>query len=380
MHIAFDAKRIFHNKTGLGQYSRTLVSSLSQYYPEHDYTLYTPSKSDLFQTANRYSVKTPGGVNTLLKGYWRSKAVIKDLLKNQVDIFHGLSNEVPIGIQKSGIKSVVTIHDLIFERYPRHYKRLDVAIYRKKFRHAATHADKVIAISNQTKQDLIDYYNTPESKIEVCYQSCEPIFEKAVQEDTLNYVRNKFNLPEQYFLYIGSVTERKNLLTICEALREINEETRIPLVVVGSGKAYLQKVKRYIEEHQLSKHIIFLSEAPYNIDSPHVRDPIDIPALYRMATALVYPSIFEGFGIPVLEALHCSCPVITSNRSSMPEAGGSAPLYINPNDQSELAEAMCRLISDESLRQKIITEGLKQAQKFTTDKTAARVMEVYKSL
>lgn len=380
MHIAFDAKRAYHNSTGLGQYSRTLLNSLALYYSENAYSLYTPSKTDLFKAGDNFSINTPQGVKKLLKGYWRSRSVITDLLNNGVDLYHGLSNEIPIGISKSEIKSVVTIHDLIFERYPRHYKKLDIAIYRKKFRNAVRNADKVIAISNQTKQDLINYYNTPESKIEVCYQSCNPVFEKKLPHDTLNYVRDKFNLPQRYYLYVGSVTERKNLLALCKALTLLPKEDRIPLVIVGKGKQYLQKVKRFLKENSLTGNAIFLSESPYNIDDPYVRDIIDLPALYQMATALIYPSLFEGFGIPVLEALWSECPVITSNVSSMPEAGGNAALYVKPEAPEELAEAMQKVVTHNDLREEMITTGIKHANKFSTDKTSACVMNVYKKL
>jgi hypothetical protein len=155
MNIAFDAKRAFSNSTGLGNYSRTLISSLSEFFPEHEYFLCTPKLSKRFNvdTLNHVYAVTPQHFpSSAFTAAWRSSWVKKDLQQLKIDLYHGLSNEIPIGIEKTGIKSVVTIHDLIFERFPDQYNRIDVQIYRKKYRYACKHADKIIAISEQTKK------------------------------------------------------------------------------------------------------------------------------------------------------------------------------------------------------------------------------------
>lgn len=382
MRIAFDAKRAFLNRTGLGQYSRTLINSLIQYHSEHSYYLATPrTDTSLYKLPNENDVHviSPSGFykNKPFDSLWRSWHMKKELIAKEVDLFHGLSHEIPVGIHRTKIKSVVTMHDLIFERYPHQYKSADVSIYRKKFKYACYHADKVIAISNQTKEDLISYYNVPDEKIEVCYQSCDPIFNKQLNKEELQYVKEKYNLPSEYILYVGSIIERKNLLNICKALSALGKKLDIPLIVVGEGKAYAEKVKEYIQENGLTERVIFLSE---EMDRGNIREPYDLPGVYQLATMFIYPSVFEGFGIPVLESLNSKTPVITSNISCLPEAGGDAAYYIDPNSIDEMSHAIWTVLTNEQLRAELIQKGLKHAEKFTTKRTSSKVMQVYSSL
>jgi glycosyltransferase involved in cell wall biosynthesis len=381
MNIGFDAKRAYQNTTGLGHYSRTLIASLAQYFPQHQYYLFAPKTTSLFTAENFSNVHavTPSSFpSTVFKSAWRSNWVKKDLLKNNIRIYHGLSHEIPLGIQNTGIKSVVTIHDLIFERYPQQYSKIDVQIYQKKFMYACKYVDKIIAISNQTKQDIINYYKIPEDKISICYQSCNPAFFNKVSAEEKKRVKAQYNLPEQFYLYVGSVIERKNLLTICKAIKELNNN--IPLVVIGNGDGYLQKVKSYVAANNLQQQIIFLSETEAAKNSEAFKTAKDFPAIYQNALAMIYPSIFEGFGIPVLEAIASGLPTITSNVSCLPEAGGDAALYVNPISVGEMKHAMQEIMSNASLRNTLIEKGIPHAQKFTQQACAAAVMNVYNSL
>ncbi|MBN9484786.1 MAG: group 1 glycosyl transferase [Bacteroidetes bacterium 43-93] len=380
MRIAFDAKRAYQNTTGLGNYSRMLIKALAAEYPQHEYYLAAPKQTELFTPTNpNIHIITPTGFNTSMRSMWRSDFVKADLKANNIDIYHGLSNEIPKGIHTTGIKSVVTIHDLIFERYPKQYAAIDTAIYRYKFRYAAKHADKVIAISEQTKQDLIQYYQTPKDKIAVCYQSCDPIFEARKDEAAIAATKAAYGLPGKYFLYVGSVIERKNLLTICKAMAELKNRLPVPLVVIGNGGKYLQQVKEYISKEELTDRVLFLSEQA-TAQRPSFKNATDFPAIYQGATALIYPSIYEGFGIPILEALWSRLPVITSNLSCLPETGGDAAYYIDPMSVSEMATAMQKVALDESMRATMIDKGLLHAAKFTPEQHAASVMKVYQSL
>lgn len=382
MNIGFDAKRAFHNHTGLGHYSRTLIRSLSEYHPEHQYYLFNPKPSSLFSlaAANIKEVQPAGLLNKLFRSAWRSNWVTKDLQKLKIDLYHGLSHEIPFGIEKTGIKSVVTIHDLIHERFPEQYSPLDIKIYTKKYRNACTHADKVIAISNQTRQDLIDYYKVPEEKIEVCYQSCNPAFAKKVSEEEKQKIRKQYNLPEQFFLSVGSIIERKNLLNVCKAVFLLRNEMDIPLVVIGGGTKYKQQVKDYVIQNGLEKKIIFLSDAPSAKSSKTFQSAIDFPAIYQSSLAMIYPSFFEGFGIPILEALWSNVPVITSNVSCLPEAGGDAAYYVNPNCAEEIAEGMKKIYTDKLFADEMKAKGWQYAQNFTQQKCADAVMNVYKKI
>lgn len=380
MNIGFEAKRAFTNGTGLGHYSRTLISSLAEYFPENDYFLFTPKQTNLYDAngfSNMHIVTPQQFPSTILTSAWRSSWVKKDLQKLNIDLFHGLSHEIPMGIRKTGIKSIVTIHDLIFERHPEQFNAIDNRIYHKKFLYACENANKIIAISQQTKTDIVDFYKIPEQKIAICYQSCHPSFGKKVSEEEKQRVKDYYHLPDNFFLYVGSIIERKNLLTICKALKKVFNLLKMPLVVIGKGDKYEQIVKAYVAENNLTNKVIFLSQ---NFNNQLFTSAKDFPAIYQLANAMIYPSTFEGFGIPVLEALWSNIPVITSNVSCMPETGGDAAFYVNPLSVDEMANAMIEVSTNNDLRQQMITKGKLHAQKFTQQNCAAAVMHEYEQL
>ena len=382
MNIGFDAKRAYHNGTGLGHYSRTLLGLLSEYYPEHHYYLFNPKPSGKFELkGNNFHEISPGGVlNKLFSSAWRSSWVTKDLQKLKIDLYHGLSHEIPVGIRQTGVKSVVTIHDLIHERYPEQYNAIDVKIYSKKFRYACEHADKVIAISEQTKKDIIEFYKTPEEKITICYQSCHPAFGKKVSEEEKRKVKETYNLPDEFFLYVGSVIERKNLLNICKAVFLLRNDLDVPVVVTGNGGKYKKLVKDYIIQQGLEKKIIFLSENDETRTNPGFQTAEVFAAIYQSAVAMVYPSFYEGFGAPVMEALWSRLPVITSNVSCLPEVGGPGAYYVNPNYAEEIAQGMKKIYSDKAFAYVMKEKGMQHALTFTPEKYAVSIMDVYKNL
>lgn len=382
MNIGFDAKRAFHNGTGLGHYSRTLIRSLAEYFPENEYYLFNPKASATFDLSgpHLHEVQPAGLLNQLFRSAWRSSWVKKDLKKYNIDLYHGLSHEIPMSIQDTGIRSVVTIHDLIHERHPEQYNPIDVKIYTKKFRYACTHADKVIAISEQTKEDIMHFYGTPENKISVCYQSCNPAFAQVVSEAEKQRVKKQYGLPDQFFLYVGSLIERKNLLNICKALFLLRNDLQLPLVVIGEGSTYKQQVKDFIKQNGLESKVIFLSEQETARSANEFRSAAVFPSIYQSAIAMIYPSFFEGFGIPVLEALWSRLPVITSNVSCLPEAGGPGAHYVDPANAEEIAAGMLKLYNDPAYAAALKTKGWTHAQEFTQQKCAAAVMEVYKKI
>ena len=383
MNIGFDAKRAYENSTGLGHYSRTLVKSLATFYPKENYYLFAPKITEKFITTdypNIFPVKPTGFAADILKEKWRRKWVLKDLVKNDIDIYHGLSHQIPLNLQNTKIKTVVTIHDLIFERYPQQFNKINVQLFRKKFTYACKHAHKIIAISQQTKQDIINFYKIPENKIEVCYQSCDDIYRNEVNEAEKLRIKKLYGLPEQFFIYVGSIIERKNLITVLHALKKLKASINIPLVIIGNGSSYKQKILQYIKEKKLEADVIFLSENPAINNLTNFKNSADFPAIYQQAIAIIYPSFFEGFGLPVLEALCSKLPVITSNISCLPEAGGNAAYYVNPNSAEEIAIGMEKIYTNENDNAAMKLKGALYAENFTQQKTAAAVMQVYKSL
>ena len=372
MTIGFDAKRAFRNFTGLGNYSRSTVSILSEYYPDSRYILYTPpySPHPEHRFANRVNIQIaqPQGLYRRFSSVWRSLGIARDAKRDKVQLFHGLSGELPAGLSKRNIRSVVTIHDLIFLRYPQFYKPIDRRIYAKKFKSACVNADLVIAISKQTKQDIIDFFGIAEDKIRLVYQGCDPQFYHPCSDEQKQAVAAKYQLPANYILYVGTIEERKNLNTIVRALASLPD--RYSLLAVGKPAGYMQEVNAEITRLGVGGRVRFIHRVDFR----------DLPAIYQQAEVFVLPSVFEGFGIPVLEALNSKIPVITSNVSSLPEAGGAHSMYVNPVDSHELEQALLRLFADGDLRNSMIANGYQHALDFREQKIAADLWNVYAEL
>jgi len=369
VHIGFDAKRLFHNFTGLGNYSRTLVNNLKSYYPDTTVTLFSPKskpndRTKAFFDNTSYNLYEGGGAA------WRTWSIYKDINKHHVDIFHGLSHQIPFSSERLECKTVVTVHDLIQRIRPRDFPAVDRMIYERKCKYACANADQIIAISENTKQDIMKYYRTSEDKIKVIYQSCARQFSEDVDESDVLEATELFSLPEEYYLYVGSVVPRKNLLAIVDAMAKIPKKDRIPLLVIGSGRKYMGKVVRAIEKQKLGDWVDFLGDVPFRL----------FPAIYKQATALVYPSLYEGFGIPVIEALSIGTPVITSNTSSMPEAGGDVSMYVDPSSQAELVKAMLEVRDPGQKADDCIKIRKQHATQFLPEHTAEQLHATYKSL
>jgi len=382
MKIGFDAKRAFHNNTGLGNYSRGLIHALAQFFPENEYLLFNPKpgRTHVFNEINTKEILPSGMFFKKFHSLWRSYGILNDLYREKIELFHGLSHEIPMHIQKTKIKSVVTIHDLITFRFPRQFSMFDAFMHQQKIKNACKHADMIIAISEQTKNDIIDYVGINPLKIKVCYQHCDTKFSIQKSDTEKKAVREKYGLPENYFLYVGSIIERKNLLRICEAMKINKSMSDMPLVVVGHGGKYKEMVQSFIQKNNLNEQVIFLSEKEEVKKDPDFISGIHLPELFQSATALIYPSEFEGFGIPVLEALWSGTPVITSSISCLPEAGGPDSYYVDPRSAKEIADAMMKLETDESRRKMMIATGKEYAMNFTPKKSAENIMNAYKAL
>ena len=378
MNIGYEAKRVYQNRTGLGNAARSIVHSMDANYPNHQYHLFAPRITNLFSidgNANMHAHAPNFWLGNQIKAWWRSKGVVKQLTQNEIDVYIGLGAELPLGLASKKIKSIVMIYDLIYERYPKQYNPIDVYTYRKKAKYACGTADAIITISQQTKQDLIDFYEVPAEKITVVYLSCNEQFYQQHSPTEIATIQHKYNLPGAYFLSVGSIIERKGLSKICEAIHLLKKNT-IPLVVIGNGKNdYADSIAAFITKYNLQDKIIFLNQKP-EAQNENYKNSIDFPAIYQGATALIYPSVFEGFGLPVLEGMASGLPVITSNCSCMPEVGGDAVLYVNPLDAQKIADAMQHVSTDQHLCNALITKGRMQAQLFSEQHLAKRIMHV----
>ena len=369
--IGFDAKRAFFNFSGLGNYSRNLLSAIANKHPENAYYLFTPTTKNryLLESEERFKLIEPKAFfYKYINSLWRLKYMKNEFKVQSIEIYHGLSQELPFGIEKSGIKSVVTVHDLIFLRFPEFYNWIDAKIYYFKLVHACRVADKIVAISSQTKSDLVRFLDVPESKITVIHQGCNPCFWNKYSNEYWQEVKTKFNLPERYLLYVGTIEERKNLLGVIKAMYIAN--INIPLVVVGrKSDAYYKRVLSYIYTNKLN-----------NIIFPEQVKNLELPVIYQNAECFIYPSFFEGFGIPILEALVSKTPVITSNRGCFAEAAGPGSLYVDPYDVEKIGEAILEVINSKELRDKMISIGEEFANNFKDEVIARKYMSLYYSL
>lgn len=367
--IGFDAKRAAQNRTGLGNYSRFVIEMLLKYAPGNEYLFYIPSeRKNKLLNIDAPNVKNvyPQSVWKKLASIWRVWGIKRDIRRDSIDLFHGLSNELPLNIHKQDrARSIVTIHDLIFLKFPEYYKPIDRWIYNFKFRRACINADRIIAVSECTKRDIISCYGIAEDKIDVVYQGCDELFAKVVPEEKKSEVRRKYGLPEKYILYLGSIEERKNLLQLAKALNHL--ESDISVVAVGKRTPYAKLVDDYVQQNNLSDRFMMIHNAPF----------ADLPSLYQMSSVFVYTSFYEGFGIPILEALNSGVPVIAATGSCLEEAGGEGTIYVSPTDEKELAARLDEVLNDEALRSTMIEKGKEYASRFTMDKLVCSLLDVY---
>jgi glycosyltransferase involved in cell wall biosynthesis len=370
MRIGFDAKRAFANKTGLGNYSRFVLQSLLRYTPENDVRAYTPKNNqNLFPDFPTEKIGYPNGFwAKKIKPLWRSKLIVDQLRQDKIELFHGLSHELPVGLNQAGIAAVVTIHDLIFERIPHLFKPIDRIIYRQKFRSACQQANAIIAISEQTKRDLIDLYQVPEERIEVIYQDCNPIFKQEVPQERRNSITKGYGIRSPYILSVGTIEERKNQLRLVEAFIALQQQD-FQLVIIGKKTPYAEKIRHLISQNNLSDQILLLENVPTE----------SLPALYQEAEVFAYVSVYEGFGIPILESLHSNTPVLSAKGSCLEEAGGPAGLYADPYDVNALSTQLSRLLSDPELRKSLVEAGKKHREKFSGELITAQLIDLYQS-
>ncbi len=360
MTIGFDAKRLFFNNTGLGVYSRLLLTGLAAVDASHRYVLFAKRAQDsphwpAFASFPTVSRSRPG---------WRTFGMVSDVRREGCDIYHGLSHELPRGIQKR-CPTVVTIHDLIFRKDPSLYPLVDRLIYHLKWAHSCRIADRIIAVSTQTKQDLVEIYEVDEDRVQVIPP---PVDDRHMGPTGPTDLPDKYALPATFLLYVGSITRRKNLLGLLQALDQSDPGQVAPLVVIGSGGGpYWKEVQSYVTERGMRDRVHLLGSVANE----------DLPNFYRAAVAMVYPSHYEGFGIPIVESLMCGTPVVTSCTSAMPETAGPGAILVDPASIEEIADALQRVCGDSALQKDLAVAGQAYVQRYRTQTVAQQVLELY---
>lgn len=372
--IGFDAKRIVRNGTGLGSYSRTLVNALSALRQQVELLLYAPDmgketlRKQVEVNDNMRFVYPQPRLMPFYKQWWRSKGIVADLQRDGVELFHGLSGELPVGLKAAQIPALVTIHDLIFMRHPEYYHWWDVMIYTRKFKQTLREADRIVAISERTKYDIMAFGDFTENRIEVIYQSCSTRFRQPATAEACREATSLYRLPSRYCLFVGTVEARKNALLAVKALPHLPSD--LHLVIVGRHTAYAEKIKKYIHQHRLAHRVHFLQGVP----NEH------LPAIYQQAEVFVYPSRYEGFGLPIIEAIQSGLPVVACTGSCLEEAGGPYNLYVHPDDTEGMAAAIGSLIENSVVRHQIVEKSKEYIERFENKDTAQRMMKVYEKM
>ncbi len=371
LRIGFDAKRAYTNRSGLGSYSRNIIESLKRNYPVNSYVLFSPRKQvhGLIFDDYGFEVVTPyrHGLS-IISSVWRNFMLAGEAKKAGIHLFHGLSNELPQGIHRVGIPSVVTIHDLTFMKFPGFYQPADRIIYTRKVRYACKAANRIIAVSNQTKNDLVNLLGVPPEKIEVVYQPISQRFFENHDEQKIEEVKVRHNLPDKFILSVGTIEERKNQMNILRAI--VNEKIDREVVLVGRMTRYSNSLVEFISLHKLEKQVRFIT----NLEDD------DLPAFYRLAGVLVYPSLYEGFGIPVIEAMASGCPVLASDAPCLPETAAGSAMLCNPANPDMIGECLKTILENSKICSGLIEKGMDRAQVFTPEHTAKNLVSVYKSV
>ena len=369
MKIGVDARKILRNATGLGNYGRTLVCNMSELIADNDrLLLFSPDEGKpalkAISIPQKGELVVPTNLSIpLYKRWWQLKGMVKDIRKHKVNVFHGLNAELPKGISKV-VPAILTVHDLIFLRHPEWYKPIDRWLYTRRFYNAINEATHIIAISECTKRDIIEYGKVPEEKISVIYQSCSTRFAAPVDVSLKHKVREKYHLTNDFILFVGTIEERKNALEIVEALPYLEG---VDAVIVGRRTPYADRIEAKARELGVAGRVHLLSGI----------DDETLHALYHSAAVFGYPSRYEGFGIPIIEAMEAGLPVVAATGSCLEEAGGKGSLYVSPDDPKAFAEAIKRMLTGGDWREQAICEGLEYVKKFDGKKVAQQVIDIY---
>jgi glycosyltransferase involved in cell wall biosynthesis len=365
LRIAIDARKL--RDYGIGTYVRNLIRHLARIDQTTDYVV-------LCREADRQIVGAFGenfrAVPERSPGYSiREQITVPlDLRRERADLFHAPHYVLP---PLTPCKSVVTIHDCIHLRFPQYLpNKLGYAYARSSMWLAAHRSNRILTVSEASKRDILDYFAVPPEKIDVIYNGIDERFSALPAEDDVGRVRERYQLDDPFILYAGNIKPHKNLERTIEAfhlLRRSGEFDQVKLVIIGDEIAKYAGLRHAVHRHKLHKYVRFFGFVPDQT----------LAILYRLAAVFVFPSLYEGFGLPPLEAMASGTPVITSNVSSLPEVVGDAAMLVDPLQPEAIADAMRRVLTDSTLRADLRARGLARARQFSWERSIRRVRQIY---
>jgi glycosyltransferase involved in cell wall biosynthesis len=374
LRIGIDYTAAVRQGAGIGRYTRELVRALAELNGSHDYVLFAATGGqrpvDMAWPPNFQTRWVPLSERALTILWHRLQLPLwVEFATGPVDIFHSPDFVLP---PVRWARTLVTVHDLSFIRYPQCADANLRGYLNKVVPRSVRRADLVLADSQSTKDDLVELLDVEPNKIEVVYPGVEERFRPIEDQALLEEVRRRYNLPTRFILGLGTLQPRKNFTRLIEAFAsgQVGKFASLHLVIAG-GKGWLyEEIFATVEQLDMEERVVF----------PGFVADGDLPALYNLADLFVFPSLYEGFGLPPLEAMACGTPVVTSNASSLPEVVGEAGLMVEATNVEALAEAMKQVLEDDALREGMIAKGMKQTKKFTWEQAAAKLLSLYEAI
>ncbi|WP_138205925.1 glycosyltransferase family 4 protein [Haloimpatiens lingqiaonensis] len=366
MNIGIDARAAkWYRGTGIGTYTYELIKSLNSVDNYNNYTLYMPKDNNYINFCKNFSIKNV--CDNKKDNFWDDINTPNEIFNDNLSIYHIPQNGIGLPKQKN-CPFVVTLHDIIPCKMPSTVSDQYLDIFSKKIQEIIDYSDAIITVSNYSKKDIVETLNYPEEKIHVTYLASEDIYRPLNKIYCKEFIKNNYGIEEDFILYIGGFSPRKNISGLIEAFSKLKCNNNLKLIIGGKkGKSYDMYKQKSIDLH-IENKVIFTGFIPIE----------HLPLFYNAAKLFVYPSLYEGFGLPPIEAMACGTPVIASNRTSIPEILGRAAYMINPEDIGCLCDSMVELLNNEDLRKDLIFKGYDKSRSLSWKSTAKQTLDLYK--
>jgi glycosyltransferase involved in cell wall biosynthesis len=364
MRIAIDARKL--HDFGIGTYIRNVLQGLARIDATTEYVVLCrpedvdaaselgPSFRAIAETSRPYSVG-------------EQVSIPLSLVRERAHLVHEPHYVLPMATR---CRAVVTIHDCIHLMFPEYLPGRVAYLYaRGSMWGAVKKADRILTVSEASKRDILHFFDVAPEKVTVIYNAIDERFLGPPDEERMELVRQRYQLDHPFVLYVGNIKPHKNLERLMDAFAHVRADglDDLRLVIIGDELSKYPPLRQAVHRHRLEKYVRFFGFQPYDT----------LAAFYRLARAFVFPSLYEGFGLPPLEAMACGTPVITSDVSSLPEVAGGAALLVDPRDRLSIADAMHQAVTDETLRQDLIAKGLKRARDFSWRESVAQIHRIY---
>jgi len=372
LRIGIDIRTVTPTRSGVGNYVVNLLEGLRWVAPQQD--IFMVGQRINLDTLgwnldpDRYHLTRLSHENHPLGDIWAHYWLPRVLRQQEVEVFHGPATLIPLS--RTDCASVVTIHDLVAFLYPETIPRKYAIYMRWLIKRVVERADLVISVSENTKEDLVRLLGVDPKRIMVVYEAAPPGFHAISDADRLNWVRHRYGLEDPFVYHVGNIEPRKNLVRLVKAFMLMRQRTkrRVKLVITGQKGWLTNMLFRELDGMQLGEEVVFTGYVPRH----------ELPLLMNAAEAFVFPSLYEGFGLPALEAMSCGTPLVTSNISSLPEIVDQAAVMVDPLEVESIAQGLERVLEDEDLRARLVRDGLARSRRFSWERAARETLEAYR--